>query len=315
MFILLTQSHAEDQNPVQETVYDFTEIEHPIQPIPTLKSVNKELVLLGKALFNSPLLSKDNTISCASCHMPNFGGEDGFPVSTGVNSLKGSRNSPTVLNSVFNFKQFWDGRAATLAEQVSGPIHNPVEMGTDWNSIVNKLSQDSYFSGAFKQMNNKEITAENIIRAITAFEETLITPNAPIDKYILGDKTALSQQQVRGLELFMDYGCTTCHQGINIGGNLFQKFGRISDIPKNLLTDLGRYDITGDDYDKNVFKVPSLRNITQTGPYFHDGSIATLEEAVTIMARSQLGRELSPSELADIVALLHAFSGELVEIL
>lgn len=314
LVIYLTQSPVENIKFVDKTIYEFVDVDSPIQPIPTLKSINKNLVLLGKALFHSPLLSKNNTVSCASCHMLNFGGDDGFPVSTGINNLKGSRNSPTVLNAVFNFKQFWDGRASTLGEQAAGPIHNPVEMSSNWDEIIVKLKKDKYFSESFAQLKTKEITAENIVLAIATFEETLITPNAPIDQFIQGDLTALTAQQKRGFNLFKDYGCATCHQGVNIGGNLFQKLGRISDIPTDLLEDVGRYGVTGDSFDKNVFKVPTLRNIAQTSPYFHNGSVSTLEEAVTIMARSQLGRELSQSEVSDIVALLHAFSGELVEV-
>jgi cytochrome c peroxidase len=176
---------------------------------------------LGKALFNSPLLSKDNTISCASCHMIDFGGDDGFPVSTGINNSQGNRNSPTVLNTTFNFRQFWDGRARTLAEQTVGPIHNPVEMGSSWDEIIPKVSQDSYFNKAFKTLSADGVTPNNIIKAITTYEESLITPNSPIDNYLLGDKEALTAQQVRGLALFKNYGCSTCHQGRNIGGNIY----------------------------------------------------------------------------------------------
>lgn len=314
LFIYFTQIPIEKNETINKTIYEYVQVDSPLQPIPTLKSVNKNLALLGKALFHSPLLSKDNTISCASCHMLSFGGDDGFPVSTGVDNLKGNRNSPTILNSAFNFKQFWDGRASTLVEQAAGPIHNPVEMNSNWEQIIAKLKDDKYFSEAFSQLGVKEITPSDITLAIATFEETLITPNAPIDQFIQGDLTALTAQQKRGFNLFMNYGCATCHQGVNIGGNLFQKLGRISDISSDLLKDTGRYEITGDPFDKNVFKVPTLRNIAETAPYFHNGSISTLEEAVSIMASSQLGRKLSESEVEDIVALLQSFSAELVEV-
>lgn len=314
LVIYFTQAPSKKTEIIKDTVYEFVQVSHPIQPIPQLKSVNKDLALLGKALFHSPLLSKDNTISCASCHLLSYGGDDGFPVSSGIDNHKGLRNAPTVLNAVFNFRQFWDGRAASLEEQVTGPIHNPLEMGTNWPQVIEKLSDDHYFAKAFRQLGEPQITPKKIMAAIATFEQTLITPNAPIDKFISGDITALSTQQKRGLTLFMDYGCASCHQGVNIGGNLFQKFGRITGIADDLLEDLGRYSLTSHESDKHVFKVPSLRNIAQTAPYFHNGSVSTLPEAVAIMAHSQLGRELSQSEIDDLVALLQAFSGELVEL-
>ncbi|MDO6775654.1 cytochrome-c peroxidase [Shewanella sp. 3_MG-2023] len=297
-----------------KTHYYFEKVDSPIQPIPRRLEIDKQWLILGKALFHSPLLSKNNTISCSSCHLLDFGGDDSFPVSIGVNNGQGVRNSPTVLNSVFNFRQFWDGRAASLREQIEGPIHNPVEMGSTWPEIIKKLKQDSYFSETFQDLSYEGITSENIIKAITTFEESLITPNAPIDRYLLGDKTALTDQQKRGLNYFINYGCSTCHQGRNIGGNIFQKLGRINTIPKKLTLDLGKFEVTGLDKDKYVFKVPSLRNITVTGPYFHNGAVESLTEAVRIMASSQLGRQLTDSELDDIVALLHAFTSQVIEV-
>jgi cytochrome c peroxidase len=246
--------------------------------------------------------------------MVNFGGDDGFPVSTGINNAQGERNSPTVLNATFNFRQFWDGRASSLAEQAAGPIHNPVEMGSTWDEITPKLSQDNYFNKAFKHLSADGVTPENIIKAITIYEESLITPNSPIDNYLLGDKEALTAQQIRGLRLFTNYGCSTCHQGRNIGGNIYQKLGRINDIPKILTLDKGRYTVTNEKADEFIFKVPTLRNIAETGPYFHNGSIENLSDAVRIMASSQLGRKLSNDEVADIVALLHSFSAKVLEV-
>jgi cytochrome c peroxidase len=296
------------------TVYSFEHVQGPIQPIPRKLIIDKDWLILGKALFHSPLLSKDNTISCASCHMVNFGGDDGFPISTGINNAQGVRNSPTVLNSTFNFRQFWDGRASSLAEQALGPIHNPVEMGSTWAEITSKLSQDNYFYTVFNQLSVDGVTPENIIKAITIYEESLITPNSPIDNYLLGDKEALTEQQIRGLALFTNYGCSTCHQGRNIGGNIYQKLGRINNIPHVLTLDKGRFTVTNDNADAYIFKVPTLRNIAETGPYFHNGSIDNLPDAVRIMAKSQLGRELTNNEVADIVALLHSFSAKVIEI-
>ena len=298
----------------QETIYHFENVSGPIQPIPRKLEIDTRWVNLGKALFHSPLLSQDNTISCSSCHLIDFGGDDGFPVSTGVNSAKGERNSPSVLNSSFNFRQFWDGRASSLSEQISGPVHNPVEMGSSWAEIVKKLSSDSYFNKTFYSLSSQGVTSENIIKAITTYEESLITPDAPIDRYLLGDKSALTEQQQRGLKHFTEYGCTTCHQGINIGGNLYQKLGRVNEIPDILTLDLGKFDITREEQDKYVFKVPSLRNVADTAPYFHNGAVDNLPQAVRIMASSQLGRELPDNEIDDIVALLHAFSSKVIRV-
>jgi cytochrome c peroxidase len=296
------------------TVYSFEHVQGPIQPIPRELIIDKDWLILGKALFHSPLLSKDNTISCASCHMIDFGGDDGFPVSTGINNSQGERNSPTILNATFNFRQFWDGRASSLAEQAIGPIHNPVEMGSSWDEIIPKLSQDSYFNKAFIKVSAEGVTPNNIIKAITIYEESLITPNSPIDSYLLGNKEALTEQQVRGLTLFINYGCSTCHQGRNIGGNIYQKLGRINNIPTILTLDKGRFTVTNDSADEYIFKVPTLRNIAETAPYFHNGSIDNLPDAVRIMARSQLGRELKNDEVEDIVALLHSFSAKVLEV-
>ena len=312
LYYTSSEKHSEQAH--TKTVYHFEKVDGPIQPIPRKIEVDNRWVTLGKALFHSPLLSKNNTISCSSCHLIDFGGDDGFPVSTGVNNAEGVRNSPTVLNSSFNFRQFWDGRASTLSEQITTPIHNPVEMATNWAEIIQKLNDDSYFSKSFQQLSTQGVSTENIVKALTIYEESLITPNAPIDKYLLGDRSALSEQQIRGLAYFINYGCASCHQGRNIGGNLYQKLGRVNDIPEILTLDLGKYEVTKLDQDKYVFKVPSLRNIADTGPYFHNGAIDNLAQAVRIMASSQLGRELTDQEVEDIVALLQSFSSKVIEV-
>ena len=298
----------------QKTEYSYEKVDHPIQPIPNIKHIDKDWVRLGKALFHSPLLSKDNSISCASCHMVNFGGDDGFSLSTGVDSKQGTRNSPTVLNSVFNFRQFWDGRAGSLAEQAEGPIHNPVEMATNWQDIIAKLNRDELFSKGFNDLGILNIQATHVVQAITIYEESLITPHSAIDKYLLGNKSALNSQQTEGLKKFSDFGCITCHQGVNIGGNIYQKLGRLEELPRSLRQDQGRYLVTNDPLDKNVFKVPSLRNVLDTAPYFHDGSISTIEQAIRIMAEKQLGRDVSQEDIEDIKALFESFSAPTVEI-
>ena len=298
----------------RETVYYFEKVPGPIQPIPRKMEIDTRWVNLGRSLFNSTLLSQNNTISCSSCHILEFGGDDGFSVSTGVNNAKGERNSPTVFNSSFNFRQFWDGRASSLSEQISGPVHNPIEMGSSWAEIIEKLNNDRHFSESFLALDPQGITRENIVKAITVFEESLITPNSPIDRYLLGDNAALTEQQQRGLGHFLNNGCATCHQGINIGGNMYQKLGRLDEIPEILIEDLGRNLLTKQEQDRNVFKVPSLRNVADTAPYFHNGAVDSLPQAVRIMARSQLGRDLPENEVEDIVALLHSFSSKVIEV-
>ena len=293
------------------TEYEYVSVKGPIQPIPKLKSIDPLWRNLGRALFNSPLLSADNTVACASCHVVGQGGDDGFPVSAGINGSIGSRNSPSVLNSVFSFRQFWDGRSADLAEQVVGPIHNPIEMGSNFSQIILKLQQTPEFVQAFRQVTSTGITQEAIIKALVTFEESLITPNAPIDRFLLGDEFALNAQQKVGYQKFIGFGCVSCHQGRNIGGNLYQRLGRIAGVPEKLLKDKGRFNITNNPNDQYVFKVPSLRNINRTSPYFHNGSVATLEEAVTIMAKGQLGIDLTKTDIQDLLALFEAFNGHL----
>lgn len=296
-----------------ETQYSYSQVEGALQPLPEITYINERWRDLGKALFNSTLLSADNSISCASCHLVDYGGDDGFPVSTGINSATGARNSPTVLNATFNFVQFWDGRSTTLAQQVAGPIHNPIEMGSNWEEVIAKLKRDKLFKDMFNTINPDGITIEAVIKAITTYEESLVTSGAPIDQYLLGDESALTVQQQRGFNKFNQYGCITCHQGVNIGGNVFQKMGRIDNAPGFLTTDLGRYGVTAQEHDKYVFKVPSLRNVADTAPYFHNGQVRTLYEAIQIMGRVQLGRELSDEDIKDLEAFLNSFSASVEE--
>ena len=297
-----------------ETQYSFASVDHAIQPIPTIKAIDKGWLLVGKALFHSNLLSRDNTISCASCHLVDFGGDDGFSVSTGVGSKQGTRNSPTVINAVFNFRQFWDGRAQTLQEQIQGPVHNPVEMASSWPEIEEKIAHDPMFARAFAELGVKEITSTEIVKALVVFEQSLITPNSAIDRYLTGDASALTAKQKRGLQKFTELGCITCHQGRNIGGNVFQKFGRISDLPEHLTKDKGKFEVSNNALDMHVFKVPSLRNILKTAPYFHDGSVQTVEEAISIMARVQLAQQISDADVDDIKALFESFDGKLYQV-
>ena len=297
----------------QLTVYQDQPVEGALQPLPLITYINNDWMRLGEALFNSTLLSSDNMVSCASCHLVSAGGEDGFPVSVGVNSKIGTRNSPTVLNAALNFKQFWDGRALSLSEQMLGPIHNPVEMNSNFPQIIKKLKNTPTFSNAFQRLASDGVTEKNIIKAIATYQESLITPGSALDRYLLGDNSALNKEQKIGLQKFTEYGCITCHQGRNVGGNLFQKLGRLDDVPAHLLKDKGRFDVTKLEEDMHVFKVPSLRNVALTAPYFHDGSISSLHEAVKLMAKMQLGMSLSDDDVNDIVAFLNSLTGKVEE--
>ncbi|MDH4943841.1 cytochrome-c peroxidase [Sulfurimonas sp. C5] len=278
-----------------------------ITPIPTTINVDEEKVALGKALFFDTKLSKDNTISCATCHQLDNGGVDHLAVSIGVNGQTGSRNAPTVYNAVFNFKQFWDGRAGTLQEQALGPIENPVEMAHNLDKLIMELNSSAYKS-EFEAIYKEGVTKENIGDAIAEYEKTLITPNAPFDLYLKGNLNILTKEEKEGYELFKTKGCIACHQGINLGGNSYNKFGIYQDSNS---TDLGRYNITHNERDKYYFKVPSLRNVEKTAPYFHDGRTKDLKEAVSIMSQYQLGRKITKDEINKIVLFLKSLNGEL----
>lgn len=282
--------------------------------LPEQAPVADEKARLGESLFFDKRLSHDDSISCATCHDLARGGVDRRPVSVGFAGRLGNINAPTVFNAAYNFVQFWDGRAATLEEQAAGPVHNPLEMASNWDEVIAKLKADSDYPGRFQRLYpGRGIAPETITDAIAAFERTLITPNSRFDRYLRGDGTALDAREQYGYRLFIDYGCASCHQGINLGGNMFQRFGVMEDYfaqraPR--AADLGRFNVTGRAEDRHVFKVPSLRNIAVTPPYFHDASAQTLEQAVSIMARYQLGRELPEPEVAAIAAFLRTLTGE-----
>ena len=292
----------------------FAQADEPIKPIPLSANVDARKVALGDRLFHDKRLSKDNTLSCASCHDLAKGGVDGQVSSTGINGAKGPINAPTVFNSALNFRQFWDGRAASLEEQAAGPVHNPKEMGSNWPEVLGKLSQDTELMAQLKAAYPDGLQPKNIQDAIATFERALNTPNARFDKYLRGDKAALSADEQRGYQLFKSYGCIACHQGVNVGGNMFQSFGVMGDYFAKRgnvgQADLGRYNVTKNEADKHVFKVPSLRNIALTAPYFHDGSAASLPDAVDLMFRFQLGRPASVQDKELIVKFLHTLTGE-----
>jgi cytochrome c peroxidase len=285
----------------------------PILPLPLRVDLDQRKVDLGRRLFLDPRLSHDNTIFCGSCHRLDMAGTDRRNRSVGIGGAVGDVNAPTVFNSGFNFRQFWDGRAATLEDQIDGPVQNPSEMGSTWAEVVGKLNQDPSYVAPFRELYLDGIQRASIKDAIATFERSLITPNSPFDRFLNGDQTALTAEERAGYQRFKAYGCVSCHQGINVGGNMYQTFGVMADYFADrghpTKADLGRFNVTGLESDRHKFKVPSLRNVALTAPYFHDGAAATLDQAVDIMAKYQLGRTLPPEDRRLIVRFLHTLTG------
>lgn len=274
-----------------------------------------EKLALGRMLYFDPRLSASHAISCASCHAIGLGGADNQATSIGHHWQRGGRNAPTVFNAQYNVAQFWDGRAKDLFEQAGGPMVNPVEMASPQAHIVEQIKSlpayGAYFTKAFPG-GGDPVTLDNVQKAIAVFEATLTTPNAPFDQYLRGNNNALDAQQKEGLRLFMGKGCSTCHNGVNVGGGRYAKFGVVS-APDDKLrppADLGRIAITKDEADRYVFKVPTLRNIALTAPYFHSGQVWDLNEAITTMGKVQLGADLTPDETAKIAAFLRSLTGD-----
>lgn len=286
-------------------------------PAPAENPTTAEKVELGQMLYHDPRLSATGTVSCASCHNTMLGGEDNRANSMGINGQTGGRSAPTVWNSAFNKVQFWDGRAASLEAQAAGPVTNAIEMGMkSWDDVVARLKSIEGYQLAFEKAFGKDaITKDNATKAIAAYERTLITPNSPYDKYVEGDKAALTLQQVRGMEKMSELGCTNCHSGAAFNGaGMFQKFPMIAngyfEAQFHFKKDKGVAEVSKNPADENLWKVPTLRNIALTAPYFHNGSVKTLDQAVAIMGQVQLGKELSKADIADIVAFLNALTGE-----
>jgi cytochrome c peroxidase len=284
-----------------------------ILPLPAMPELPAERVALGERLFHDRRLSANNSVACISCHDLKHGGVDGLRVSAGIGGALGNINAPTVFNSSLSIAQFWDGRALSLEEQAAGPIHNPLEMGSNWAQVVDRLGHDDEIRTAFRHAYRDGLTAANVANALATFERSLLTPNSRFDRYLQGEKEILTAQEVEGFRLFRELGCSSCHQGMLVGGNMYQKFGVMLDYFANRPTtnaDLGRYNVTRNEEDRHVFKVPSLRNVALTAPYFHDGSAVTLEQAVQVMGRYQLGRELGESDVQALVAFLKSLTGE-----
>lgn len=271
-------------------------------------------VALGKKLFYDPRISLSGIISCNTCHNMASYGSDNVSTSFGHKFQTGDRNAPTVLNAGLHISQFWDGRATDLEEQAKGPVLNPVEMGMPDPQLVLERLQSipgyvDEFQDTFKE-DEEPLSYDNYAKAIASFERTLTTPSR-FDDYLKGDKNALTEKEKSGLKIFVEKGCTTCHNGVAVGGGMYQKFGVVE--PYKNKEDLGRYKITGQESDKYVFKVPSLRNVTRTYPYFHDGAVWDINEAVRIMGKTQLGVDLSDDEVDKIAAFLDSLTGEIPE--
>jgi len=287
-----------------------TVAENPANPITDQK------VKLGHMLYYDVSLSKGKTQSCNTCHNLNTFGVDNLPTSPGDNGGFGTRNSPTVLNAALHFKQFWDGREPDVEAQAGGPVLNPVEMAMpNEKEVIKRLSANPTYQTMFAEAfpgEKQPITYDNMKKAIGAFERKLITPS-PFDAFLAGKEDALTENEKAGLDIYIKVGCTTCHMGNALGGNMFQKFGIFADyrpLTKSTRVDNGIFDLTKKDTDKDLFKVPSMRNIAKTSPYFHDGSVADLGEAVKIMAKTELNKDLSPEEIKSIVSFLNTLTGE-----
>jgi len=288
----------------------------PVRPISNHFVLDSSIVALGYSLYHDKRLSANNTVSCATCHDLNKGGVDGLVVSKGIHNQDGGINAPTVFNSAFNIAQFWDGRAADLQEQAAGPPLDEKEMGNkNFDEIVNKLMQDDSLKAVFESLYNEGITKQTITHAIAEFEKTLITPNAPFDQYLMGEEQAITDTQKQGYVAFKNAGCASCHVGEAMGGQSFEFVGLNDDYYDDRGTDItpadhGRYKFTKEDHDKFLQKVPTLRNVALTAPYFHDASAETLKDAVVMMNKYQSDSRLSDEEIDLVVDFLSSLTGE-----
>jgi cytochrome c peroxidase len=293
-------------------------------PAPDDNPMTTAKIELGKKLYFDPRVSVDGTVSCNSCHNVMEGGDDDRATSGGVRGQRGGRSSPTVFNAAFMSVQFWDGRAVSLEEQAKGPVTNPIEMGMpDHAAVVSRLAAIPAYVDEFKVVFGGEVTIDNFAKAVAAYERTLLTPDSAYDRYARGDQSALSEQQKRGLQTVVDTGCLACHSGVNFAGAMpmgqgfYQKVplipGSPYDAKYDLLSDVGREQATKNPADRNMWRVATWRNIALTAPYFHNGKVETLDEAVRVMAKIQLGKDLADAQVADIVAFLGSLTGKLPE--
>lgn len=288
----------------------------PIRPIPAAEELagDERQVALGRRLFVDPVLSRDRSLRCVDCHPFKHGGADPRPRSIGVDGSLSPVQTPSVFNLAFNHCYNWDGRSCDLAAHATIPLRNPKVMDMSPERLVAALAGEADYAERFAEAYRDGLTADNVAHALGAYEQTLVTPNARVDRYLRGEEEALAAEELAGYRLFKAIGCASCHQGTNVGGNLFQRFGVLFP-PREAVPDdyAGRERVTGKPEDRGVLRVPSLRNVALTGPYFHDGSAATLGDAVRRMARSQLGHSLNDEQVARLVAFLGALTGELPE--
>lgn len=286
--------------------------------LPKPEQTDSKIVQLGKKLYYETSISKNGKMSCNTCHDIKTYGVDNLATSPGHEGKFGNRNSPTTFNASLHIAQFWDGRSPDLIDQAKGPVLNPVEMGMpDAAGVEEILRQNESYKMLFAEAfpgESQAITFDNFAKAVAAFEKTLITP-APFDAFLAGNADTLTAQQKEGLNLFIETGCIACHTGAGLGGNTFMKFGLVKgpywDFTHSKLKDLGKGALTGNEADNAIFKSSSLRNIQKTGPYFHDGSVASLDEAVKLMAYLQLGKELTPEQVNSMVAFLSSLTGQI----
>ncbi|MBI4694341.1 MAG: c-type cytochrome [Gammaproteobacteria bacterium] len=312
--------------PLTVTAYEWQALPE-TAPAPTDNPTTPDKIALGKALFFDPRFSSTGTVSCFSCHNVMEGGDDHRPTSIGVHGQVGGRNAPTVWNAAFHVAQFWDARAPSLEEQSKGPPVNPIEMGMPNLDATLKRIRDipgyrPLFAAAFQ--GEDTVTMDNAAKAIAAYERTLITPDTPYDRYVKGDRQALSAEQIKGMETVAAIGCTSCHAGpafngatLATGPGLLMKFpvnAKSEYVAKYALTkDRGRYEVTKQDADAQLWRVPTLRNLVYTAPYFHNGAVKTLDEAVRVMASTQLDKKLTEPDVKAVVAFLEALSGNFPE--
>lgn len=283
----------------------------PVHPLPPMPELDPGRVALGRRLFHDPRLSGSGATSCATCHQLGSGGDDGRRYSLRASGAPAPVNTPTVLNAALHFRWSWNGRAGSLEEQVALAGHE--ELGLEPAEMAARIAQDAAYRAAFQETYGRPIDPEAMVDALVVFQRSLLTPSR-FDRYLAGDERALTDAEREGYALFKNLGCAACHQGVGVGGNMFQRFGVLGDYfadrgdPTD--ADLGRFAVTGREEDRHVFKVPSLRNVALTAPYFHDGSTATLDEAIRVMARYQLGRDLADDEVAGLAAFLATLTGE-----
>jgi cytochrome c peroxidase len=287
----------------------------PLQPLPPPRVVDPRRAALGRALFADATLSSDGAVSCATCHPLDRAGTDGLSHSRGAGGKETALNTPTIYNVTYDFAFNWNGAYATLEDEFDAPVTKT--MGTTWDAIDAKLRANAATEAAFREAYPDGVTTANVKDALARYVDTLTTPNARFDQFLRGDADALSADERRGYETFKELGCASCHQGANVGGNVFQRVGVMRDYFRDrgggppTPPEMGRYNVTGDAADRHVFRVPSLRNVALTPPYFHDGSAPTLDQAVARMGRVQLGRALTAEQVASVVAFLRTLNGEM----